>query len=177
MFRRPGRRFESPVLPSKLRRAHRLLTNGEFEKAVLAFHDLARKAEERFPERAPMLYLEAGRAGILAGLTGKGIAHFRSGLTLLATQKRYARLKILGEGIVAELSGRGLTTKAGEIALLIQNNLPAGAPQKAQAAAKSPPLPTHCPNCGATLRPGEIEWLDDVTAGCDYCGSSVRGET
>jgi hypothetical protein len=35
-------------------------------------------------------------------------------------------------------------------------------------------LPTHCPSCGAALRPDEIEWLDESTAECAYCGSPVR---
>jgi hypothetical protein len=26
------------------------------------------------------------------------------------------------------------------------------------------------------FRPDEIEWLDEVTAECDYCGSPLRGE-
>ena len=33
---------------------------------------------------------------------------------------------------------------------------------------------SHCPSCGASLRPDEVEWLDDVTAECAYCGSPVR---
>jgi hypothetical protein len=41
---------------------------------------------------------------------------------------------------------------------------------------KRPLLPTHCPACGAAVRPDEVEWLDDVTAECAYCGSPVREE-
>ncbi|HEX9117672.1 MAG TPA: hypothetical protein VGA61_16500, partial [Anaerolineae bacterium] len=38
-------------------------------------------------------------------------------------------------------------------------------------------LPTHCPGCGAPLRPDEVDWLDEMTATCEYCGSPVHGES
>jgi endogenous inhibitor of DNA gyrase (YacG/DUF329 family) len=40
--------------------------------------------------------------------------------------------------------------------------------------ARKPILPTHCPACGGTVRPDEVEWLDEITAECAYCGSPVR---
>jgi len=177
MFRRLGRRFQPPALPPKLRRAHRLLADGDFENAMLAFHDLARKAEERSPERAPMLYIEAGRSAVLAGKTKKGVSHFRSGLTLLGTQHRFQRLQALGDRIVTELNERGLTVEADEIASVIKNNMPTNQISQPAAPMKHPVLPTHCPSCGAALHPHEVEWLDEVTAECDYCGSPVRSET
>jgi hypothetical protein len=41
---------------------------------------------------------------------------------------------------------------------------------------KKPILPTHCPSCGAALRPDEVDLPDDITAECAYCGSPVREE-
>ncbi|MBI4771264.1 MAG: hypothetical protein HY784_12865, partial [Chloroflexi bacterium] len=35
-------------------------------------------------------------------------------------------------------------------------------------------LPAHCPQCGSPLHPDEVEWLDERTAECEYCGSVVR---
>ena len=153
-----------------------MLASGEYEAAASAFYELGRKAEERFPERAPILYLEAGRAAVLAGNPKKGVTHFRSALTLLGTQQRFQRLQALGERIVAELNERGLTAEAEEIASVVQNNLPVIQTLQPKPSQKRAVLPTHCPACGAAVRPDEVEWLDEVTAGCDYCGSPVRSE-
>jgi len=180
MFRRRAARqsrgFQPPAVPPLLQRAHRMLAQGEYAEAALEFHGLAQKAEERFPERAPMLYLEAGRAAILSGQNKTGVAHLRRGLTLLASQMRFQRMQVLGQRIVVELRERGLKAEAQEILGLLQNNLPQNEVVESQAEIKKPPLPTHCPSCGAAVRPNEVEWLDEVTAECDYCGSPVRGD-
>ena len=180
MFRRragrPLRGFQGPAVPPLLRRAHRMMAAGDYADAAAAFHDLARKAEDRFPERAPMLYLEAGRASVLAEQAKQGVSHFRSGLTLLATQQRFQRLQTIGSRIVDELRERGLSAEADEIAELLKNNLPAKIKADSSVPAKRGTLPTHCPSCGAAIRLNEVDWLDDVTAECDYCGSPVRSE-
>ncbi|HNF93806.1 MAG TPA: hypothetical protein PLQ75_04060 [Anaerolineales bacterium] len=180
MFRRARRLLRGapvPAVPPALRNAHRLMESGNYAEAALAFYDLARKAEERFPERAPILYTEAGRAAVLNGDAKKGVTHFRSALTLLSTQQRYRRLQSLGERIVAELRERGLNAEADEVASVLRNNAQVSAGKEAPAPQKRAVLPTHCPSCGAAVRPDEVEWLDDVTAECDYCGSPVRAES
>lgn len=179
MFRRRAARqlaraFQPPAVPPLLKRANHMLAAGEFSAASATFYELAQKAEERFPERAPILYVEAGRAAILGGDTKKGVAHLRRGLTILSSQGRIQRMQALGERIIAELRERRLNTEADEISTLITNNLPVSDAAKAK---KHPVLPTHCPSCGAAIKPGEVDWLDDVTAECDYCGSPIRSES
>ena len=182
MFRRArrllrgGLRQGSPQVPPALQNAHRLMDTGQFGEATLAFYGLAKKAEDRFPERAPFLYFEAGRAAILNGDNKKGVTHFRSGITLLATQQRYHRLRKAGARIVDELRERGLNTEADEVESVLRNNDQAPAEKEAPAPQKRAILPTHCPSCGAAMRPDEVEWLDELTAECDYCGSPVRAE-
>lgn len=180
MFRRARRLLRGgpvPAVPPALRNAHRLMEIGKYAEASLAFYDLAKKAEDRFPERAPILYAEAGRAAVLSDDAKKGVIHFRSALTLLSTQQRYRRLQNLGERIVAELRERGLNAEADEVASVLRNNAQAPAAKEAAAPQKRGILPTHCPSCGAAVRPDEVDWLDDVTAECDYCGSPVRAES
>ncbi len=182
MFRRARRLLRGAAQPGRaavppaLQNAHRLMDAGQFGKASLAFHDLAKKAEERFPERAPFLYFEAGRASILNGDNKKGVTHFRSGITLLSTQQRYHRLHKAGTRIVSELRERGLNAEADEVESVLGNNDQASAEKEAPVAYKRAILPTHCPSCGAAVRPDEVEWLDELTAECDYCGSPVRAE-
>ncbi|MCE9645293.1 MAG: hypothetical protein K8S20_04775 [Chloroflexi bacterium] len=182
MFRRRAQRFlrrmsGQPNVPPMLQRANQMLAAGDYANAALAFKDLAQRAEELFPQRAPFLYLEAGRAAILCGETAPGVAHLRRGLTLLASQGRIHRMQVLGRRAVDELQGRGLTAEAQEISALLSGNLPQQSEEVEEAPAAKPPLlPTHCPSCGAAVRSNEVEWLDEVTAECDYCGSPIRGK-
>jgi hypothetical protein len=37
-------------------------------------------------------------------------------------------------------------------------------------------LPTNCPSCGGPVLLKEVEWLDDITAECAYCGNGIRTE-
>lgn len=85
-------------------------------------------------------------------------------------------MQILGQRIVNELQARGLNIEADEIKILLGGNLPI-TPTKTASPQKRPVLPTHCPACGAAVKPDEVEWLDDITAECAYCGSPVRDET
>jgi hypothetical protein len=170
-LRRRGR----PNVLAMLQHANQLFIDGNYAEAAHAFEQLAHGAEERYSERAPFLYLEAGRAAILNQDHKTGVAHLRRGLTLLASQGRHHRMRMLGDRIVTELNSRGLKDEANEITTLLTANAPLDL-HKESTTAKKPILPTHCPNCGGALRVDEVEWLDEATAECAYCGSPVRGE-
>lgn len=181
MFRRRAQRIIRRMerredIPPALQQANQMMANGDYKKAAESFHTLAEGAEERFPHRAPFLYVEAGRAAILNGETKLGMADLRRGLTILSTQRRFTRVQILGQRIINELRARGLGVEAEEIANLLSGNLPTAIPAEISTPEKRPTLPTHCPSCGASVKPDEIEWLDEVTAECSYCGSPVRDE-
>jgi hypothetical protein len=38
----------------------------------------------------------------------------------------------------------------------------------------APRLPAACPQCNAPLRSNEVDWIDAISAGCPYCGSTLR---
>lgn len=173
----PARRGGGPQIPPELQHVRQLMDEGEYGEASHVFHGLAKGAEDPFPERAPFFYFEAGRAAILSGETRTGVAHFRSGLTLLGSQQRHQRVRRAGRHIVDELRERGLNAEADEIESVIGNNLPAQAENEGVNSEMRASLPDHCPSCGAAVRPDEVEWLDDDTAGCDYCGSPIRAES
>lgn len=182
MFRRRAQRIIRRMarqgdVPPALQQANQLLANGDYTNAATAFHKLAQGAEERFPQRAPFLFIEAGRAAILGGQTKTGMADFRRGLTILASQRRFPKLQMLGGRIINELRMRGLNAEAGEIETLLNGNLPAVTSTETPVLQKRPTLPTHCPSCGAAVKPDEIEWFDEITAECSYCGSPIREES
>ncbi|RME87704.1 MAG: hypothetical protein D6770_08745 [Anaerolineae bacterium] len=176
---RPLRRLfgAPPRVPPALRRANAWMAAGEYLAAAEAFERLARGAETRRLPRAPHLYLRAGQARILAGETAQGMEHIRYGLEMLAARGQWPALHRIGRRVVRELNERGLNAEAQQIETYLEETLPempAGTPMSA--ARRKVTLPTHCPACGGPLRPDEVEWLDDVTAECAYCGSPVRGE-
>ncbi len=176
-FGRPLRRAFASNIPPLLQRANELMSTGNYVEAASAFEQLARAAEARGGPRAPFFYIQAGRARVMARQTAGGVEYLERGLGLFATRGRDGKVFNVGNRVVGELNQRGLTREAQHVAAYIKSLLPDydGA-QGAASASKRPPLPTHCPGCGAPVRPDEVEWLDDITAECAFCGSPVRGE-
>ena len=158
-----------------LQEANFAFDKGEYGGAGELFERIAQTAAARGGPRAPLFYLQAGRARILAGQISLGMPSLKRGLELLAQRKQFSRLHQAGMRVISELSDRGLINEASEIDTwlkTISQSLPAV--EAAHALERRPRLPTHCPACGAAMRPDEVEWLDEVTAECAYCGSPVR---
>lgn len=175
LFRRHIRKTLDEDVPPILQEANFVFDKGEYGRAAQLFERIAQTADARGGPRAPLFHLQAGRARVLAGQTSLGMPSLKRGLELLAERRRFPRLRRLGRRIVTELSQRGLNDEAGEIEAWLQTSLPSmPSPDLSETPPKRPVLPTHCPACGATIRPDEVEWLDDITAECAYCGSPVR---
>lgn len=176
-FRRAFRRGLVPDIPPMLQRANELLAIEDYAGASAAFEQLALAAEGRNGPRAPMLFLQAGRTRLLAGQSAQGMAHLKHGLSLLAARAQWVQFQRAGQRAVAGLDQHGLNAEAKEIEAYLAGALPTGftAPIL-NVPTRKPILPTHCPSCGGAVRPDEVEWLDEVTAECDYCGSPLRGE-
>ena len=185
-----------PDVPPMLQRAHGLMASGDYPAAAEAFEQLARAGEARQHPKTAQMYLQAGRARILAGQKEAGFAHLKRGLGLMAG--RPAQLFRAGNRVVNELNEHGMTAESQEIAAWLKTVLPPalqspapagsgvegaapagmgiGAAASASATTRKPILPTHCPGCGGPVRADEVDWLDDVTAECNWCGSPVRAE-
>jgi hypothetical protein len=175
-FRRQMRRAFTPEIPPILQRANVLLNKGEYAEAAAAFEQIARAAELRGGPRAPVFFLQAGHARILAGQNAAGFAWLKHGLNLLAQRGQQARLYQVAPRVIAQLEQHGLSKEAAELREWLKSALPQGFAAPAAEAAGKPVLPTHCPACGAPVRTDEVEWLDEITAECAFCGSPVRGK-
>lgn len=175
MFRRHIRKILSQNVPPLLQEAIFAFDKGEYGHAAELFENLARMADARGGARAPILHLQAGRSRIFAGQTKLGIPSMQRGLELLAQRGQLHRLHQAGARLIAELNSRGLTNEAAEMESFLKKLAPS-MPVMELTSAKKPVLPTHCPACGAAVRPDEVEWLDDATAECAYCGSPLREE-
>ena len=177
MFRRQIRRTLAQEVPPILQEANFVFDKGEYGRAAELFEQIAQTATARGGPRAPMFQLEAGRARILAGQPSLGMPSLKRGLELLAQHRQFARLHQAGMRLISELNEHGLKNEASEIETWLKTVLPS-TPSFAspKTPTKRPVLPTHCPSCGAAVRPDEVEWLDEVTAECAYCGSPIREE-
>lgn len=151
------------------------MASGDYAAAAEIFERLAARAPIRGGRHIPILYLEAGRARILGGQVSEGLAHLKSGLDLLAERGRWARFQRAGQGALAELRQRGLRPETADPQAFLEGGLPAGFNlAMAPGLRQRPLLPTHCPSCGGPVEPDTVEWMDDATAECDYCGGPIR---
>jgi len=177
MFRRNIRKTLGQDIPPILQEANFAFSKGEYGRAAELFERLAEGADARGGPRAPLFRLQAGRSRIYAGQTQLGMPSLKRGLEILAERQKYHRLENAGQRVIAELKERGLQNEVTDIEILLKTHVPAKFTSEPQITSiKKPILPTHCPSCGAAVKPDEVEWLDEITAECGYCGSPVREE-
>ena len=153
------------------------MASGDYQGAAAAFDDLAQRAEARNGPRAPLFFMQAGRARLQLGDSAAALANFKHALTILAQTKRFTWLYRAGTQAMQALKAHGSEKEAAEIAALLQTQIPAGVVTAASAQPQARrALPTHCPACGGPVRSDEADWIDELTAECPFCGSPVRAE-
>lgn len=175
MFRRNIRKTLSQNIAPILQEANFAFDKGEYGRAGELFEMIAQTADARGGPRAPIFHLQAGRARILAGQVKLGLPSLKRGLELFAQRGQLHKFHQAGERAIVELRAGGLTSEAEEIESWMKKIAPSvPGMQSIPTPARKPVLPTHCPSCGAAVRPDEVEWLDEITVECAYCGSPIR---
>ncbi len=167
-----GRRPPGQI-PPLLRRANQLMSTGDFAGAAGALEQLARAAEARGGPRAPFFYVQTGRALLMAGQIAPAMDNLQRGLGLFATRGQFGKVAGFGNRLVAELNQRNYKREAGTLTDYIRTLAPNFSVGGA-GSSKHPPLPTTCRGCGAPIHPDEVEWIDEITAECAFCGTPVR---
>ena len=173
-FRRQIRKTLAQEIPPILQEANFAFDKGEYGLAGELFEKIAATAAARGGPRAPLFYLQAGRARLFAGQTALGMPSIKRGLDLLSGQGLFLRLHRVRRRLIHDLRERGLAKEAAQIEAWTISPEATASETEEMETPKRPILPTHCPSCGAAVRPDEVEWLDDVTAECAYCGSPIR---
>lgn len=165
-----------PVNPL-FQEANRCLEMGNYAQAAAIFEQLAHTAR---PRNAGHLYVEAGRAHLLAGQVQPAVLLFRRGLELLSERGRWVAVSRLGERVVQALRERGENEQADSFSAWLRGQpVPeqlSGEQDRPAAPARVPRLPLKCPSCGGALDPRDVEWVDQFIVECDYCGSLVQAE-
>ncbi len=162
----------------RLRQAHARLAEGDFAGAASLFGELADSAAVYGLPRAPQLALQSGRAWMLAGDLPRSLQRLRQGLTLLAQTGQLARFPVVAGRVLAELRAAGHVAEADALERELRSLAP-GLTISA-AAPPSPParlhLPAKCPYCGGSVHPDAVEWMDEASAACEYCGSTLQAQ-
>lgn len=167
-------------VPSMLLQAHRLFSWRQYIPAADLYLRLAEGALVREPSRAPQLFLQAGRAMIAGGKFEQGLELLQRGLNLLYQQQRYLELYRIGWRVIQGLENNNLDDQAKTIknwlSSLVQTEAVAEWGAEPVTREMKARLPLSCPSCGGVVDPSEVEWVDEVTVQCSYCGSMLRGE-
>ena len=175
LFRRQIRKTLAQEVPPILQEANFAFDKGEYGRAGELFEKIAETTADRGGPRAPLFYLQAGRARLFAGQTALGMPSLKRGLELLSQQRLFLRLHRVRRRLLNELHERGLNEEATEIeSWTMSSETSTSTAAEQETPVRRPVLPTHCPACGAAVRPDEVEWLDESTAECAYCGSPIR---
>ena len=150
------------------------MEEGAYEQAFPIFRRLADGAAERgMPVRAANLYLQAARARLEMGGGQDAAALARRAIALLVRAGQQERVGVLLPRIIEALESRGYHDQAvdlrAEASALMGGEGPAAV--RARGA-----LPAKCPSCNGPVRSDEVTWIDDRSAECIYCGSTIRAE-
>jgi len=170
----------SPLGPrtrQDLQRANRLMEIGDFSNAAFLYEKLARKVHDLGrPRQAAHLYVQAARAKILADQVQPGLEILEQGLSTFSQAGLWEAFERVGSRAVDELRQQDQPQAAQDLVKWLesirQNRPPSYAPAEMKGTLHQA-LPLKCPSCGATVRPDEVEWLEEERAVCDYCGSML----
>jgi hypothetical protein len=159
-----------------LERAHRLLGLGDAAEAAPLFGQQAMQAEAMgLPARAAQLHLQAARSYSFTASRGPLLDHALRAVALLTAAGDLALLEAALTRLVTELRERGWAAEATEVQQAVERALGTPAPRQRPALPASR-LPTTCAQCGGPVRSDEVEWIDEVSAACSYCGCVLSTE-
>jgi hypothetical protein len=163
-----------------VRRAHNLIERGDHENAAHLFEHQARDAADHGKYLAAAhLFLQGGRARLLAGETKISELLLRQGLEILTKQANPKRLKLSSDQLIEDLLRIGQAQLAEYLRSLIEQA--STAKQTTGLDIVDHPQPkgkfrTQCPHCNAILRPADIEPWDAAGNVCVYCGNLIADE-
>jgi tetratricopeptide (TPR) repeat protein len=156
-----------------LQRANRLMQTGQYEQAYPLLKRLAEGAEQLgMPVRAANLYLQAARARLEMGGAPDAVDLARRAIQLLDRAGQVDRLRRLLPRLVQELERRGHHEEA--VTLRAETMALVGSAKAVEPPAQRGTLPPNCPSCNAPARADEVDWIDDNSAECVYCGSVIH---
>jgi hypothetical protein len=176
--RMPGHRRLARSRPGlrKLRKAHDFLTQGKYAQAGELFEQLATASQSRGFPRSSHLFLQAGLAQIYGGEAEIGINNVEHGFQIMHNRNEWRKIVISSQRIHQRLVEEGFADEAQLLKMMLATIVPEDQIFQFPSNSVEPKvnLPLKCPQCGGTVHPAEISWIDRQKASCDYCGSVLE---
>jgi hypothetical protein len=170
-FRSFRRSIPQPVERAMLR-ARRFIGIGQFGKAAALLAELAGQMDiAARPKAAAELHARAAHCYVGAGIASAALAESEMALNGFNQAGLPERAAHFQRTITQRMQAHGM--QAGAEALLARFGTP---PALVPAALPNQHLflPTACPQCGAPLHRDEIEWIDERSGECAYCGAVIE---
>jgi hypothetical protein len=180
MFRRPVRRAvrlmsRNAMTQNEFFRANQFFQLGQFENAAMEYAQLAHRMERLGkPRQAANLHAQAALAWAKAGMEPRATNQANiafSQFTLLGMKQRIIEFKSQFDQALHPES-------------ILKNDPPRVEPRETTPSDRvfppiinqRPKLPAVCSQCGAPIRSDEVEWIDDMSAECDFCGAVLQAD-
>ena len=169
----------APIVRRQIFEANQLLQSGQYVQAGDAFSGLASQAKENgHPRRAANLNTQAAHAYIDGKNENLALTQSRSALTLFQQLGMVDRAAQFWRNIQNHLQRAGMSSALASLRQEFGSKIDLTPLQKpvAPSPAKQGHLPAQCPGCGAPVRTDEVEWVDEQSAECPFCGSILISE-
>jgi len=181
MFRRRPRFQAIPLTAdqfSVLLKANQLISDDKPSDAGPLFADVADELQRsNHPRRAANLYARAAHAFADGNNEHAALVYARKALALFIQFKMVRRTSIFFTNITRKMTAKGMRVAADQLQreygaqIAVQPVEPQQENRQTHGM-----LPTNCPKCGATVHSDEVDWVDDNTVECEYCGTRIRIE-
>jgi hypothetical protein len=161
-----------------LAQAHRFFAAGQYAQSASLLENLAKAARATGIPRAPRLFFQAARANWHANQVAHGMDLMHTAVDMFVAAGAIGIASRITTLAMNELNTLDHKQEADQLQQYV-SKIPGWGEAAAAASSESkakPVLPTHCQQCGAVVRPDEVDWIDEITAACGYCGSPMRGE-
>jgi hypothetical protein len=181
MFRRRSRFQDNPMAADQLAlliKANQLTASGKPLEAGPLFADVAEAMQRsNHPRRAANLYARAAHAFADGNNKQATLDYSRKALALLTQFKMIRRAPMFFANITRKMVDKGMNAASDALRREYGVQMPA------QLVATQPAnlqhrgiLPISCPKCGAAVHSDSVDWVDDSTAECEYCGTLIQVE-
>ena len=174
-FRRSGPAKQISPAELALIKARRYLRNGRFAQAGMILSGLAREAEHLERRKvAAEFHSRAAHCFVDGGAEQTGLSEAQAALRVFTNLGMEERRERFLNNISRKFKIHSMPAAVGSLRIEF------GRAESRQAEMPEPlpnlRLPVMCPQCGGPMRSDEVEWIDQHSAECNYCGGVVQGK-